>query len=248
MRPDRKASLVLASILIAAPALAEHQGDTRGDTRPEERSGDRGVAEKVRPVPNDPYHPGPRPYPRDVAVEIWTDRGEGARYCDGEPIRIYFRANRDAYVTVYDLDTRGRVSVLFPSGPYADNYVEGGRTYELGGYGYHFEVEGPQGWEHLRAVASLDRRASFRRGERPRLWSESWSDEVEVEEFDRELGKRVVPVPDEYGGGHGGGYAERYDVSETAFFVRNDRACYRYASGPYGSHGHGPRVQPRRPW
>ncbi|MCP3957003.1 MAG: DUF4384 domain-containing protein [bacterium] len=104
------------------------------------------IGKRIREVPDAP-----------VEVEIWTDRGDGARYCAGESIEIYFRTNVDAFVAIYDIDTRGRTHQLFPSRHNPDNFVYGGRVNRLESrYGYHFEVEGPTGWETLRAVASTD--------------------------------------------------------------------------------------------
>ncbi len=104
---------------------------------------------KIREVPN---------YP-EVEVEIWTDRGDGSRYCAGESIEVYFRTNVDAWVEIYDVDTRGRTTRLFPSRHASNNFVRGGVAHRVPSrYGHHFEVEGPSGWETLRAVASTDRR------------------------------------------------------------------------------------------
>ncbi len=112
--------------------------------------------ERIREVPD--YGPGPG-YGH-VEVEIWTDRGDGARYCAGEAIEVFFRTNVDAWVAIYDLDTRGRITKLFPRRHSRENFVRGGVINRLpASYGHHMEVEGPSGWETLRAVASTHRRA-----------------------------------------------------------------------------------------
>lgn len=130
-----RTSLFTALLLLAASAAA-------ADSYTHE-------TQRIREVPDAP-----------AEVEIWTDRGDGSRYCAGEQIEVFFRANADAWVAIYDLDTRGRVHQLFPSRHAPDNFVRAHRTYRLPSrYGYHFEVEGPTGWETLRAVASTDRRA-----------------------------------------------------------------------------------------
>lgn len=51
----------------------------------------------------------------DMAVEIWTDRGEDFVYLPGDPLRVYFRAPEDCYVVLYQIDTYGNVCLLFPS-------------------------------------------------------------------------------------------------------------------------------------
>ena len=112
-------------------------------------AGSYSAAEKIREVPNG-----------QVEVEIWTDRGEGSRYCAGDEIEIYFRTNVDAWVAIYDIDTRGEVHRLFPSRHHRHNFVRGGEVHRVpASRGFHFEVEGPTGWETLRAVASTDRYA-----------------------------------------------------------------------------------------
>lgn len=133
MNVHRTATLTAALLLAATAAAADRYP----------------IHEKIVQVPD-----------RAVEVEIWTDRGEGARYSVGEPIEIYFRTNVDAWVAIYDIDTRGRILRLFPSPHHPDNFVYGGEVYRLPSrYGHHFEVEGPPGWETLRAVASTDRLA-----------------------------------------------------------------------------------------
>ncbi len=110
--------------------------------------------QRIREVPDYPHHP------YDVDVEIWTNRGDGSRYCAGDSIEVFFRTNVDAWVAIYNVDTRGRIHKLYPSRHAANNFVRGGVVHRLPSrYGYHFEVEGPSGWETLRAVASTDRRA-----------------------------------------------------------------------------------------
>lgn len=104
---------------------------------------------KIREVPD-----------ANVEVEIWTDRGDDSCYCTGEPIDIFFRTNVDAWVAIYDVDTRGEVHRLFPARHRSDHFVRGGEVHRVASsYGHHFEVEGPAGWETLRAVASTDRLA-----------------------------------------------------------------------------------------
>lgn len=108
-------------------------------------AGDRAEIQKIRVV-------------RDVDVEVWTDKREGARYCVGEEIEIYFRTNRDAWVAIVDFDTRGRAHRIFPNRFDQEHFVRGGKTYRLPVDGYSFEVEGPPGREVVTAIASTDRR------------------------------------------------------------------------------------------
>jgi|CXWL01.1.fsa_nt_gi hypothetical protein len=239
--------LALAAILTAtglfavAPRLAAQNDDWRDrrnqpPTAVEQQppADDESNGKRVGPVPErvGPVYPDrPGPLGGRVDVRVWTDRGERASYCAGEGIEIYFTTNVDAYVTIYDIDTRGEVSVLFP-GPYGrrDNLVEGGRTYRVSpGWGTRLAVTGPQGWEEIRAVAvaadwgrdSRDRDGRYRDDYDGRYrdddsWNDGWKSRrgVDPGDFDRELGKRVVPVP-----------VDDRDIDQTAFYVESGREC-----------------------
>src|SRR2546425_11871351 len=63
-------------------------------------------------------------------IEVWTNRGDDP-YGSGQSVRVYFRADQDAYVTILRVDTDGRVRVLFPREPWEDNFARGGRDYEV---------------------------------------------------------------------------------------------------------------------
>ncbi len=95
---------------------------------------------------------------KDLDVRVWTNKAEGKSYGQGEHIIVYFQANRDCYVTIYNLDTRGNVNLLFPMDHNDPIYVEGGKVYTIPDYydEYELVVEGPPGTEYIQAVASLD--------------------------------------------------------------------------------------------
>jgi len=106
--------------------------------------------EAIVPTPKKVYH-----YP-DLNIEVWVNKGEGAVYHPDDDIRIYFRTNRDAYVMIYNIDTRGFVNLLYPYGRDDDFYVQGGRTYRVPDKwdDYDLTVDGPAGLEYVVAVAS----------------------------------------------------------------------------------------------
>ncbi|MEW5993250.1 MAG: DUF4384 domain-containing protein [Candidatus Zixiibacteriota bacterium] len=95
---------------------------------------------------------------RYLDVEVWVNHADN-EYCEGDRIVISYRANRDAFVVIYGIDTRGRVNLLFPSYPGEDNFVRGGVTYHLPSAYDDFDlvVSGPEGVEHIQAIASRDR-------------------------------------------------------------------------------------------
>jgi len=117
------------------------------------------------------------PRPRNqISIDMWFDKPCGADYKQGEKIIINFRTDTDAYVTLYDIDTRGEVSILFPNREHPGNLVRGNTTYSIPNpdYSYDLIVEGPEGIEYVDAVASLDPyyRWDYNQGE-PR-WLYDW--------------------------------------------------------------------------
>jgi len=92
-------------------------------------------------------------------VELWTNRADAAVYTRGERVRLYFRLDQDAYVTVFRVDTDGRIRVLFPRDPWEDNFARGGRDLEVDGNELAreaFTIDDYPGVGYLFAVASAD--------------------------------------------------------------------------------------------
>src|SRR2546427_12885352 len=105
------------------------------------------------------------PRTADVAnrpgVGVWTGRGDDP-YARGDGVRVFIRSDQDAYVTLLRVDTDGRVRVLFPREPWEDNYVRGGREFEVQGYESRdvFQIDDYPGVGYLFAVAAADPLAS----------------------------------------------------------------------------------------
>lgn len=107
----------------------------------------RNVEPKLVPVPD----PSGR-----SAIEVWTNRGEGALVHPGQSMEVFFRTRVDAYVAIVDIDTRGRARLLYPTSRWDDGFVRAGRTVTLPGRraGYRLMVTGPAGLETIAAFAS----------------------------------------------------------------------------------------------
>jgi hypothetical protein len=90
-------------------------------------------------------------------VEVWTNRGDDP-FARGQGARIYLRADQDAFVTLFRVDTDGRVRVVFPREPWEDNFVRGGREFEIQGYSSRdaFQIDDYPGVGYLFAVAAAD--------------------------------------------------------------------------------------------
>ncbi len=92
-------------------------------------------------------------------IELSTDRGDAAVYNRGERVRVYFRLDQDAFVTIFRVDTDGRVRVLFPREPFEDNFARGGRQFEIDGEQLRneaFTIDDYPGVGYLFAVAAAD--------------------------------------------------------------------------------------------
>ncbi len=94
----------------------------------------------------------------DLDINVWTDRGSNSIYHPGDDIRIYFRISRDAFVVIYNVDTRGYVHLLYPYNYGDSRFVQGRRTYSIPSSrdDYDLLVDGPAGTEQIVAIASWD--------------------------------------------------------------------------------------------
>src|SRR5437762_686061 len=91
-------------------------------------------------------------------IELSTDRGDNVVYTRGERVRVYFQLDQDAYVTIFRVDTDGRVRVLFPREPWDDNFARGGRQFEVEQRSSRdaFYVDDYPGVGYIFAVAAAD--------------------------------------------------------------------------------------------
>ena len=90
-------------------------------------------------------------------IQIWTDNGTDP-YRAGDHARVFMRGEEDAYVTVFRVDTDGRIRVLFPRAPWMDNYVRGDREYEIeqARNSSAFDIDDDPGVGYVFAVSSPD--------------------------------------------------------------------------------------------
>jgi len=87
-------------------------------------------------------------------IRVWISSQDLFRH--GDRARVYYRTERDAFVTVLRVDTDGRIEMLFPRSPEDDNYAYGGTTYSVSRVGHNeaFVVNDDPGMGYLFAVAS----------------------------------------------------------------------------------------------
>ena len=91
-------------------------------------------------------------------IEVWVNKGSSSTYYYGEDIAVYFRAEQDCYVVVYDIDPSGEVTILFPSSPFGSTYVTAGNIYRIPDHHADFglEVSSVSGTDFVFAFASYD--------------------------------------------------------------------------------------------
>ncbi len=96
------------------------------------------------------------PSDRSPGIRVWISGNDLFRR--GDRVRVYYRSERDAYVTIFRVDTDGRVQVLFPRTPYEENLGYGGATYAVSSFerGDAFYVDDDPGIGYIFGVASAD--------------------------------------------------------------------------------------------
>ena len=104
-----------------------------------------------------PPTPQPASFYYRPRIEVWTNRGDDP-YASGQAARVSFRTEQDAYVTLFRVDTDGRVRVLYPREPWDDNFARGGRDYEVEQRSSRdaFYVDDYPGVGYIFAVAAAD--------------------------------------------------------------------------------------------
>lgn len=101
------------------------------------------------------------------AVSVWAKRGKGdqeepqklvqARV--GELLTFSFQADRDCYLTLIDLGTSGKITVLFPNQYQPNGFIKAGQVYQTGTRGilpFQIRASGPAGRELVKVIATVD--------------------------------------------------------------------------------------------
>lgn len=72
------------------------------------------------------------PHPA-FSLRLRLEKGDSASYLPGERIALSFESTKDAYVTIYQYDSEGRVRIIFPNQTNIHNFVRGERLYQVEG-------------------------------------------------------------------------------------------------------------------
>ncbi len=148
MKYELIGAIVLSAAAFTVAATAEQQAD-----RPLSRSltVEQTAIYNVRPTTTTTTTKG------DEGLEVlaWVDRPDYT-YASGEDVRVFVETNKDAYVTVLNVDPAGEATVLFPNQYQSDNFLAAGRALQVPdpSAGFRFVVTGDVGVELLKVVAS----------------------------------------------------------------------------------------------
>ena len=102
---------------------------------------------ETRAAPPPPTPPGDAP----AGFKLWTEK---TRHKVGDTMKVLFQADRNGYVTLVNVGTSGRITILYPNA-YAPNHaVKAGQAYSVPAPGdpYDLTLSGPEGVELVYAV------------------------------------------------------------------------------------------------
>lgn len=102
-------------------------------------------------------------------IRIWTEKGDfqkGSRdisviprkgnYRIGDKINLYFRSEKDCYLTLINYGSSGKMTILLPNAFSQKNFIKEGITYAIPGddYPFDYELSGPAGTEKIKAIGT----------------------------------------------------------------------------------------------
>jgi len=90
-------------------------------------------------------------------VEVWVDRSEGGIYYPGDRFYVFFKANRDCYLTLVDFPPQREALIIFPNVYHLNNFIEANCIYEIPAPedDFAFVLDKLVGMEVIRAIATL---------------------------------------------------------------------------------------------
>lgn len=92
-------------------------------------------------------------------IKLWTNKNI---YYPDDPIEFSFRSDKDCYLILIDVATEGIIRVIFPNKRHPENYIRGGKTYNIpGDYNFQLRVTGPAGIEQVKAIATTQKMDIF---------------------------------------------------------------------------------------
>ena len=95
-------------------------------------------------------------------VTAWVDHPDKT-YVFGERVVLNVKTDQDAYVTVLDVGTSGKVHIIFPNRYQRDNRVKAGQVVQIPDprAGFAFQVQGPAGSDLIKVIATQGQQPLF---------------------------------------------------------------------------------------
>lgn len=92
---------------------------------------------------------------RDISVEPVNDH---ATFRIGDEVEISVQATEDCFLTLLNIGTSGRLTILFPNALHPDSRLEANRPHVIPGqeYGFRYVLKGPIGTERLKAIVTTE--------------------------------------------------------------------------------------------
>ena len=89
-------------------------------------------------------------------LKVWVDKGDNPVYQVGEAMEMSFRAGKDCYLVLLDIDSEGYVTMMYPNKYHPQNKISGGRTYTIPSDDMRFKIRAqePTGRELIIALAT----------------------------------------------------------------------------------------------
>jgi len=87
---------------------------------------------------------------------VWTKKGNGGIYADGEELIINFYSNKDCFIKIYHIDINKKMSLIFPNQYHKTNFIKKGEIYKIpdATYPFSFVLGKPYGTEFIKVIAS----------------------------------------------------------------------------------------------
>jgi hypothetical protein len=144
-----KSHLAKLSLALAIAGFAVGGSIARADTQED-------MARDLVPAQKHVYDLGVSPGAAK-GVDAWVDNHD-LIYRIGQHLRVFVRPNETAYITVLNVGSSGRVSVIYPNYYQKDARVRGGQTVAIpANYAdWKIEVSGPPGVELIKVIASRE--------------------------------------------------------------------------------------------
>ncbi len=90
-----------------------------------------------------------------LKLDLWLNKPEGSVYRVGEELKIFVRANDDAYLYIFDLTPDGDFKLIFPNMYSGNNFIKKNQTYAFPDKPtYSFRISPPAGKEFIVGIIS----------------------------------------------------------------------------------------------